>query len=99
MFSSEFPQAKLMIEQYCSHNLQHLTVEAVNSYIIEEVIPKMYALWATEQETNDPGNLEGEAFKKSFRLTAMCLQTTLNWMHKLGMQYDSNKKTFYVDGH
>jgi len=42
-----FPQAKLMIEQYCIHNLQHLTVEAVNPYIIEEVITKMYALWDT----------------------------------------------------
>jgi len=80
-FLRAYPQAKTMIEQYCSHHLQHLS------------------LWAIESQLNgkvDPCNLSVEAFKKSLRLTKVSLQTTLRWIHKLGMQYDSNKKTCYV---
>jgi len=69
-------QAKIIIEQYFSHNLQYLTVEDVNSYIVSEVIPRMHALWAMESQLNGevgPCNLSVEVFKKSLPLTKVLL--------------------------
>ena len=39
------------------------------------------------------------SFLKVHRLESMSLTTTWRWMRLLGFQYDTRKKSFYVDGH
>jgi hypothetical protein len=50
-------------------------------------------------EPVDVANTISSAFLNAHRLESMSLTTTWRWMRLLGFQYDSRKKSFYVDGH
>ena len=105
-----FPDAKDQIVTFGVRNLATLTIESVHDLIINTVIPRLTATW--EKETtimNAVGNTADAPeqarsrvtamFLRSHRLESMSLTTTWRWMRLLGFQYDSRKKSFYVDGH
>ena len=85
-----------MIERFVSLNLNGLKVEDVHHYIHSNVIPRLWGVWKTDIETGHDTSLP--AFKKAFRLSTLSLTMTFNWMKRLGMHYDTNRKTYYVDG-
>ena len=87
-----------MIERFVSLNLNGIKVEDVHNYIHSHIIPRMWGVWKMDITTENV-DTSLQAFKKAFRLSTLSLNTTLNWMKRLGMRYDTNRKTYYVDGH
>ena len=49
--------------------------------------------------TSEPRSRAIHSFLKTHRLESMSLTTTWRWMRLLGFQYDTRRKSFYVDGH
>jgi hypothetical protein len=108
-----FPDAKEQIVSFGIKNLGTLTIESVHDFIVTNVIPRLATTWQSEKMAttnsngvkpvhNEPdGNATaiGNAFLKAHRLESMSLTTTWRWMRLLGFQYDTRKKSFYVDGH
>ena len=95
-----YPKAKEMLQMYTKTNLLGLTVDMVFEYVQQHVLPRTYALWLSEQPSSDHKDDHSyQSFLKAHRLLKFTPQTALNWMKRLGMRYDTNKKTYYVDGH
>ncbi len=99
---------------YGVKNLATLTIESVHDLIVNTFIPRLTATWEKETTMTTVGNNtvdlpKEEAissrshvtamFLRAHRLQSMSLTTTWRWMRLLGFQYDSCKKSFYVDGH
>ena len=94
------PVAKEMMQMYTKTNLLGLTVDMVFEHVQQHILPQTYAVWLSEQPLSDHGgNQSYTGFLKAHRLSKFTPQTALNWMKRLGMRYDTNKKTYYVDGH
>jgi hypothetical protein len=49
--------------------------------------------------TPEAGHQAIHSILKIYRLESMSLTTTWRWMRLRGFQYDTRKKSFYVDGH
>jgi hypothetical protein len=91
-----------------------LTIESVHNFIVTNVIPRLATTWQQSEmmgtsssngvktvlnELDGNATAIGNAFPKAHRLESMSLTTTWRWMCLLGFQYDTRKKSFYVDGH
>ena len=102
-----FPTAKDQIIAYGIKNLATLTIESVHDFILSSVIPRLTVLWEKEMmapaddcdNTSEPRSRAIHSFLKTHRLESMSLTTTWRWMRLLGFQYDTRRKSFYVDGH
>jgi hypothetical protein len=100
-----FPNAKDQIIALRIKNLATLTVESVHDFILSTVLPTLTVLWEKEtmfpdrDNTPEAGSPAICSFLKIHRLETMSLTTTWQWMRLLGFQYDTRKKSFYVDGH
>ena len=90
---------------YKNANLIGLTVDMVFQHIHAEVLPQTFCIWLTEAHDNGNNNNHNKTndsysdFIKAFRLSKLTPQTALNWMKRIGMKYDINKTSFFVDGH
>ena len=104
-----FPDAKDQIVSFGVGNLATLTIESVHDFIVTKVIPRLEKTWQSERgsgatpstNTKNSDNVKpvDETFLSAHRLQSMSLTTTWRWMRLLGFQYDTRKKSFYVDGH
>jgi hypothetical protein len=100
-----FPNAKDQIIAFGIKNLATLTIESVHDFILSTVLPTLTVLWEKEMMipdrdiTPEAGSQAICSFLKVHRLESMSLTTTWRWMRLLGFQYDTRKKSFYVDGH
>jgi hypothetical protein len=103
-----YPDAKDQIIAYGIKNLATLTIESFHDFILSTVLPRLIIVWEKEMTSlpNHHEPLEGEtrseamsSFLKFHRLESMSLSTTWRWMRLLGFQYDTRRKSFYVDGH
>ena len=95
-----YPIAKEMMQMYTKTNLLGLTVDMVFEHVQKHILPRVYAIWLSEQpSSHDKDDHSYTSFLKAHRLFKFTPQTALNWMKRLGMRYDTNKKTYYVDGH
>jgi hypothetical protein len=99
-----YPIAKEMLQMYTKTNLLGLTVDMVFEHVQQHILPRTYAVWLSEQvseqaSSDNKDNHSYQSFLQAHRLLKFTPQTALNWMKRLGMRYDTNKKTYYVDGH
>ena len=107
------PDAKDQMVSFGIKNLATLTIESVHDFIVNKVIPRLASTWQRERmaSTSNSDGIEpvddvadgistiSNAFLNAHRLESMSLTTTWRWMRLLGFQYDTRKKSFYVDGH
>ena len=108
-----FPNAKDQIISFGIKNLATLSIESVHDLIVTKVIPRLATTWqseaktttsrstSTNNESSEPVVIDTaiRLFLNAHKLKSMSLTTTWRWMRLLGFQYDSRKKSFYVDGH
>ena len=87
-----FPKIRIKIKGCISFNQHRLKVEDVYSTF---AIQGMWGVWKTDITTGNRDKCLQE-FKGDFGLSK-----TLNWMKDwtCNMQYDSNRKTYDLDGH
>ena len=100
----KYPEAHEDIVSFAVNNLATLTVEAVHEFVVDKLIPKLFALWEKEEMADwvwadDDEFITKERFLKNHGLTNVSITTIWRWLHRLGFSYDARKKSFYVDGH
>ena len=77
----------------------------MHDFIVTTIVLKLASTWQKESgETSDSNHSSTEDlpfnyFLNDHGLKSMSLTTTWRWMRLLGFQYDTRKKSFYVDGH
>ena len=84
------------ILSFCKTNISTLSGELVHTHLHECVLPTIVK--TIQEERKDETYNEHDLFKE-FRLKSLTMMTVYNWMHHLGMRYESRRKCYYVDSH
>ena len=101
-----YPAAKDQMAAFGLSNLSTLTVETMRRFCIDDLFPKLFLQFCTE---NTADAYRGHHVTESVPTMANFLQyhgirtfafsTCLKWMKLIGFTYSHQRKSYYVDGH
>ena len=81
-----------MIKKWANANLENVNCENVGIFIRNDIIPKIYNMYLSEENDSGDEPLSLEDFLKLFRLKNVSNSTVWRWMSHIGFIYDERKK-------
>jgi hypothetical protein len=105
----KYPAAMDDISRFGVQNLTTLTVESMQGFCHDTLIPKLLKQWRSDHEesqstsssttTNQESTLTKQLFMEEHNLSSLSIPTCWRWMHRLGFKHCEQRKGYYVDGH
>ena len=97
-FSETYPEVKKQLREWCTKKLSLLNCYVIRKYITEQIFPKVYLTYLSENSHDNSPTLE--KFLSDFGLNKnLSESTTWRWTTHLGFRYDKRKKSYFTNRH